>query len=162
MTLREYYVERLRAERPAFLAVLKAIPPDKAAYKPHDRSPSTDQIVWTLTGELKSCVDAATKNQAEWQSRPDIGIEEIIAQYEQWSSDLIDAVASMDEESWNRNAQFLYNGRVVSERPVGQFLWFILFDAIHHRGQLSTYLRPMGGTVPAIYGPSADARPAAS
>jgi uncharacterized damage-inducible protein DinB len=45
---------------------------------------------------------------------------------------------------------------MVSEQPVGQFLWFILFDAIHHRGQLSAYLRPMGGKVPAIYGPSAD------
>ena len=45
MTLREYYVERLRAERPAFLAVLKAIPPEKAPYKPHDRSPSAGQLV---------------------------------------------------------------------------------------------------------------------
>jgi uncharacterized damage-inducible protein DinB len=35
---------------------------------------------------------------------------------------------------------------------------FILFDAIHHRGQLSTYIRPMGGQVPAIYGPSGDSR----
>jgi uncharacterized damage-inducible protein DinB len=31
-----------------------------------------------------------------------------------------------------------------------------LFDAIHHRGQLSVYIRPMGGRVPSIYGPSAD------
>ena len=51
---------------------------------------------------------------------------------------------------------FYYEGKVVSEQPIGQFLWFILFDSIHHRGQLSTYLRPMGGKVPAIYGPSAD------
>jgi uncharacterized damage-inducible protein DinB len=34
--------------------------------------------------------------------------------------------------------------------------WGFLFDIIHHRGQLSTYLRPMGSTVPSIYGPSAD------
>jgi len=39
---------------------------------------------------------------------------------------------------------------------IGQFLWGFLFDCIHHRGQLSTYLRPMGGKVPSIYGPSAD------
>jgi uncharacterized damage-inducible protein DinB len=32
----------------------------------------------------------------------------------------------------------------------------LLLDAIHHRGQLSTLIRPMGGKVPAIYGPSAD------
>jgi uncharacterized damage-inducible protein DinB len=80
--------------------------------------------------------------------------------FEQWSNELTDTVSKMDEASWNRLAQFYYNGKVVSEQPVGQFLWFILFDAIHHRGQLSAYLRPMGGTVPAIYGPSADSRAA--
>jgi hypothetical protein len=52
----------------------------------------------------------------------------------------------------------------LSEQPVGQFLWFVLFDAIHfdaihYRGLLSTYLRPVGGKVPSIYGPSADERP---
>jgi uncharacterized damage-inducible protein DinB len=34
--------------------------------------------------------------------------------------------------------------------------WTFLLDVIHHRGQLSTYLRAMGSTVPQIYGPSAD------
>src|SRR5689334_7291005 len=44
---------------------------------------------------------------------------------------------------------------------VGGLLWIALFDAVHHRGQLSAYIRPMGGKVPSIYGPSADsaARP---
>ena len=78
--------------------------------------------------------------------------------FEWWSNELADIVSQMDETSWNRVAQFYYNGKVVSEQPIGQFLWFILFDAIHHRGQLSAYLRPMGATVPAIYGPSADSR----
>jgi uncharacterized damage-inducible protein DinB len=79
--------------------------------------------------------------------------------FEQRSNELTDRVSNMDEASWNRSAQFYYGGKVVSEQAVGQFLWFILFDAIHHRGQLSAYLRPMGGKVPAIYGPSADERP---
>ena len=39
---------------------------------------------------------------------------------------------------------------------MGDFLWYLFFDAIHHRGQLSTYIRPMGGQVPSIYGPSGD------
>jgi uncharacterized damage-inducible protein DinB len=42
------------------------------------------------------------------------------------------------------------------ERPTVEFLWDFMFDAIHHRGQLSAYLRPMGAKVPSIYGPSAD------
>jgi uncharacterized damage-inducible protein DinB len=45
---------------------------------------------------------------------------------------------------------------VALEQPLGDLLWFFFFDAIHHRGQLSTYIRPMGGKVPSIYGPSAD------
>ena len=39
---------------------------------------------------------------------------------------------------------------------MGEFFWFSLLDAIHHRGQLSVYIRPMGGKVPSIYGPSGD------
>ena len=39
---------------------------------------------------------------------------------------------------------------------LGEMLWGFLFDAIHHRGQLSSYLRPMGAKVPSIYGPSGD------
>jgi DinB family len=46
----------------------------------------------------------------------------------------------------------------LAEHPAGTFLWLSLFDAIHHRGQLTACLRPMGGKVPAIYGPSADAQ----
>ena len=34
--------------------------------------------------------------------------------------------------------------------------WSFLFDIVHHRGQITTYLRPMGSTVPQVYGPSAD------
>ena len=37
-----------------------------------------------------------------------------------------------------------------------QLAWILFLDAVHHRGQLSTHLRPMGSTVPSIYGPSAD------
>jgi uncharacterized damage-inducible protein DinB len=160
MTLREFYLERLRAEAPVFLAVLRSLPAGRLNYKPHDRSPSAEQLVWTLASELRACIDAVTEYKAEWKSQPPPPMDEMLASYEKWSNELADRVSRLDEESWNRTARFYYGGKVVSEQPVGQFLWFILFDAIHHRGQLSAYLRPMGGTVPAIYGPSADSKAA--
>jgi len=46
--------------------------------------------------------------------------------------------------------------KMMMEQPLGEFLWYLFFDALHHRGQLSTYIRPMGGKVPSIYGPSGD------
>ncbi len=44
----------------------------------------------------------------------------------------------------------------MGERPLGEIMWLYHFDLIHHRGQLSTYLRPMGAKVPSIYGKSGD------
>jgi len=160
MTLRDFYLERRRAEFPVFLSVLKALPADRLDYKPHDRSPSAEQLVWTLATELRACVEAAREYKTEWKADPPRPMREMIALFEEWSNDLTDVVSTMEESSWDRVAQFHYGGKVVSEQPVGQFLWFIHFDAIHHRGQLSSYLRPMGSTVPAIYGQSADSRPA--
>lgn len=159
MTLREFYVQRRQAEFPVFLRVLRALPKDQLNYKPHDRSPSAEQLVWTLTNELKACVDVVKENKAEWKPVPPPPMDEMLKMFEQWSNELTDRVSKMDEASWTRMAQFYVNGKVVSEQPVETFLWFIHFDAIHHRGQLSAYLRPMGGKVPAIYGPSADERP---
>lgn len=159
MTLREFYLERQRAERPAFLRVLRALPPDRMHYRPHERSPSAEQLVWTLTSELRACLDVVKEGRAEWKNEPAPPLEEMIALYEQRSNELLERVAAMDEESWNRTVQFYVSGKQVSEQPAERFLWFIFFDAIHHRGQISTYLRPMGGKVPAIYGPSGDERP---
>lgn len=156
MTTREFFLERRRAEHPAFKRVLDAVPESGMSYKPHDRSPDTEQLVWTLAAELKSCIDCATSFRAEWSGEKPPPLAEIRSLYERWSAQLDDVVARMDDAAWNRTAQFYYNGHMVSEQPVGQFLWFILFDSIHHRGQLSTYLRPMGAKVPSIYGPSAD------
>ncbi len=160
MTVREFYLERRKAELPVFLKVLRALPAEQMHYKPHERSPSAEQLTWTLTGELSSCLDVVRENRAEWKTEPAPPLPEMIALFEKSSNELIEAVEAMDDEGWNRTAKFYYEGQMVSEQPVERFLWMIHFDAIHHRGQLTTYLRPMGSKVPAIYGPSADERPA--
>jgi len=50
----------------------------------------------------------------------------------------------------------MFGGQEIMKETGYDNAWGFLLDAIHHRGQLSTYLRPMGSTVPAIYGPSGD------
>jgi uncharacterized damage-inducible protein DinB len=44
----------------------------------------------------------------------------------------------------------------MGEMRVGDALWFFLSDTIHHRGQLTVYLRMAGGRLPSVYGPTAD------
>ena len=58
--------------------------------------------------------------------------------------------------NWDRKVPFMFQGQEVMSETGSGNAWGFLFDIIHHRGQLSTYLRPMGSTVPQIYGPSAD------
>ncbi len=62
----------------------------------------------------------------------------------------------MSEEDWNGKAMMMSGEKVEWETTKGKMVWGLLFDLIHHRGQLSVYLRPMGGKVPSIYGPSGD------
>ena len=156
MTNREFFLQRRQAELPAFLRVLKALPSDRLDYKPHERSPSAEEIAWTLTNELGPCIDVVREHRAERKVQPPPPLDQMLRLFEERSNELIDLVSRLGEESWERYAQFYFQGKLVSEQPTNEFLWMVHFDAIHHRGQLSTYLRPMGAKVPSIYGPSAD------
>ena len=62
----------------------------------------------------------------------------------------------MADARWDGEGRLLFGGHEVMKSSVGSIFWGFLLDAIHHRGQLSAYIRPMGGKVPSIYGPSAD------
>jgi uncharacterized damage-inducible protein DinB len=56
----------------------------------------------------------------------------------------------VDDATWDSKARFLVDGRVAWETSLGDLLFGFLFDAIHHRGQLSSYLRPMGADDPGM------------
>ena len=64
---------------------------------------------------------------------------------------------NMADADWSHQAWLVQGTKeFLLKDTVGGLLWIALFDVVHHRGQLSTYIRPMGGKVPSIYGPSAD------
>jgi len=157
MTLREFLQSRRKAEYPVFVRVLKALPMDRFDYRPHEKSQSAAEIVWTLARETRACCELVDNGLVNWLPEPTpADPEALLAAFQEQYAALDQRVQGMDEASWRKNARLLIDGRLYREAPVGEFLWYIFFDAIHHRGQLSTYIRPMGGQVPAIYGPSGD------
>jgi uncharacterized damage-inducible protein DinB len=160
MTLREFFLERFKAERPTFLRVINAVPMDRRDYTPNERSATAEGLIWKLTSELQTCLDAVVDHKGDWGMTAGPSMEEMIERYRRISDELETRVTKMTEDEWMQTAKFYFNGQFVYDQPVGQALWFVLFDAIHHRGQLTTYLRPMGSKVPSIYGPSADEVPA--
>jgi uncharacterized damage-inducible protein DinB len=66
------------------------------------------------------------------------------------------AVLTLDDATWTSEAKYFIHGKYFRSATIEATLWEFLFDLIHHRGQLSTYIRPMGGRVPSTYGPSGD------
>lgn len=155
-SFREYYKECFKSEKPIFVRVMKAVPPDKAGYRPHPRSTSAGDLVWLLATELQNACDLVDRGQASYVARSTPSVPESIEVYERNAAELERRVANLDDARWDSQAQFLVDGKVVWETSLGDMLFGFLFDAVHHRGQLSSYLRPMGANVPSIYGPSAD------
>lgn len=67
----------------------------------------------------------------------------------------VDAFVAADDSRLDGTVQFFVGPKTLGDYPILEFLYFLLFDHVHHRGQLSVYLRIVG-EVPAIYGPSGD------
>jgi uncharacterized damage-inducible protein DinB len=157
MTNLEFCVARRKAERPAFIRVLRAIPPGHADYRPDPKARTAAELAWVLAIEEAALVNLITSGAVEWKVPPTPGaIDEIVSAFERSSADVNEALERLDEAAWGKNVRFVMENGGVWEDSLSQMVWGFLFDAIHHRGQLSTYLRPMGGKVPSIYGPSAD------
>ena len=157
MNTREYYKECFKAEKPKFVRVIRAVPGDRAAYRPHPRSTSAGGLVWLLASELHDACTLVDRREVNYVQTPEPAtLAESASAYERNAAELEGRVAALDDAAWAEKARFLMDGNVAWESTLGDMLWGFLFDAIHHRGQLSSYLRPMGAKVPSIYGPSGD------
>jgi uncharacterized damage-inducible protein DinB len=157
MTLLEFCIERRKAELPAFVRVLKAVPNDKRDYRPDPKGRTAAELAWMLAQSEAALVTLLDTGTIEWTpTPPPARVEEIVASFERDAANVNERLGRMDEAGWRKKGQFLMGGSVVWEDAVGPMVWGFLFDSIHHRGQLTTYLRPMGGRVPSVYGPSAD------
>jgi uncharacterized damage-inducible protein DinB len=78
-------------------------------------------------------------------------MKDVAKAYDTQSADIAKRWTALTDARWSGNLEFFG-----SERPASPMAWSFLFDIVHHRGQITTYLRPMGSTVPQIYGPSGD------
>jgi uncharacterized damage-inducible protein DinB len=152
----EFYKKRFEIENNLTRNILKAIPPDELDYRPHERSPSTGQIAWTIVRGLYVRVDMASQCASDVIRDPHPDMAEIFERFADTSRRHTAQLESLLAEQWARVGQLRVGDRVALELPAGDIVWLFHFDEIHHRGQLSAYLRPMGAKVPSIYGASGD------
>ena len=126
--------------------------PEGSDYRPDPKSRTARDIAWQIVNEEKMIIDALEKGSAEWApAPPPATMKELCDTYNRQSTDIVRRLQALPAARWDGTLEFF--GR---QRPASPMAWSFLFDIVHHRGQITTYLRPMGSTVPQIYGPSAD------
>jgi uncharacterized damage-inducible protein DinB len=126
--------------------------PEGSDYRPDPNSRTAKDIAWQIVCEEKMIIEALENGKAEWAPPPmPATMQEVIDAYDRQSAQTIERWNALPPEKWDGKLEFFG-----SERPASPMAWSFLFDIVHHRGQISTYLRPMGSKVPQIYGPSGD------
>ena len=126
--------------------------PEGSDYKPDAKSRTAKEIAWQIVCEEKMIIEALETGKAEWAPPPmPPTMKAVLDAYEQQSAGLEKRWKALPADKWGGTLEFFG-----SQRPASPMAWSFLFDIVHHRGQITTYLRPMGSTVPQIYGPSGD------
>jgi uncharacterized damage-inducible protein DinB len=126
--------------------------PEGSDYRPDPKSRTAQEIAWQIVCEETMIIEALETGSAKWDPpQMPATMREIVQAYEDQGATLTNRWHALPPERWNGMLEFFG-----SQRPAAPMAWSFLFDIVHHRGQITTYLRPMGSTVPQIYGPSAD------
>jgi uncharacterized damage-inducible protein DinB len=144
-------------EATATRKVISRIPQEKSDYKPDPKSRNAREIAWLIVREEIVLGDGLEKGVLNWEeiSTP-ATVKEILETYDKHHDEVTRKLQRTEPAKWEKRMPFMWQGQEVMNETGYDNAWGFLLDQIHHRGQLSTYLRPMGSKVPAIYGPSAD------
>lgn len=142
-------------EQQTTLGLIESVPADKADYQPDPNSRSAFDLCWHIASAenlfLKSVAAGAFDFTATDKAKT---LPEVVAFYKETFAKNVAALKALTGEQLAKIVDF----RGMMQLPAVSFLTFNMNHIIHHRGQLSVYLRPMGAKVPAIYGESYDSK----
>ena len=149
--LLDFVLPQLKQESTTTRKVLAAVPETGSDYKPSEKCMSGLALATHLAAAEAFFLNGVLNGSFEWK-QPDLKTPaDVVKFYDESVPALIDKVAGLSPEQLAKEIQF-----AIFNFPAVMYLNMSMKHSIHHRGQLSAYLRPMGGKVPSIYGPSAD------
>jgi uncharacterized damage-inducible protein DinB len=154
--LQGVYLPGLKNEHRITKAVIEAIPLDKGDYRPDDISKSALDLAWHIVVTEMRFMDAITAGEFDFSPRPRPesikNSQDLSTWYVENFEPRFEALTKLSNDQLIKVVDF----RGMFQLPAVMYLGFILHHSVHHRGQLSMYLRPMGAKVPAMYGESYD------
>lgn len=155
----EEYLRELESEERATRECLQQVPMDKPDYKPHEKSMELGYLA-ILTGDIprwiqyiieKNVVDFGTYPQRHPQNT-----DELVAMFDENMTAAKKALKSLTEADLSKEFQLKRGEQLLMASPVGVSISEAINHMVHHRGQLTVYLKLNNKKIPSIYGPSAD------
>jgi len=154
--LNQVFLPLLEKEQSTTRCVIEAIPDNGGDYRPDGASKTSVELAWHIVAAEKRFLEGIVNGEFNFApiTRPEhvrTGAD-IARWYGEMTQAVLPRLHQMTPEQLTKSIDF----RGIFQAPAVMFLQTSLNHSIHHRGQLSTYLRPAGGKVPAIYGESYD------
>lgn len=156
------FLAELDNEAKVTRTVLERVPADKFDWKPHEKSMAFGQLAvhvaemfgWTKETLTSDVLDFGTMDYKQFEPS---STEELLAYFDELIATSKAVLAETSDETFLTNWTLRNGEQVYFTMPkVAVMRSFVMNHIIHHRGQLSVYLRLNDIPVPAIYGPSAD------
>ena len=155
--LKKLMLPALQMEHGLTKNVIAAIPLDKGDYRPNPVVKTALELAWHIATAENRFLDAVAtgKFNFDGSARPESvrNSADIVSWYTESFAKNMQRLQQLSPEQLTKPIDF----RGIFQFPAVMYLQIGLNHSIHHRGQLSTYLRPMGAKVPSIYGESYDA-----
>lgn len=165
MAIRDAILPEFDHEMETTRKTLERVPEDKPDWKPHDTSMPMARLAGhiaelvgfgTLTFQGDS-FDFAPGGQSQRQPTVMTSRKQLLELFDKNVADSRAAIAKASDEELQKPWSLMNNGKAIFAMPrIGVLRTMVLNHIIHHRGQLSVYLRMNKVPVPSIYGPSAD------
>ena len=144
-------------EAAATRKVISRIPQERSDYRPDPKSRSARELAWLMVFEEKLLIEGLESGVIDWREETlPATMKDVLKIYDDQHDEIMKRMEQLDENKWKDEVKFAVAGQELRRAEGYEYGWEFLFDQVHHRGQLSTYLRPMGAKVPSIYGPSGD------
>src|SRR6476469_487153 len=159
---KQQFLDAVDREHATTMRILRAFPKDKADAKLHPNVKTAKELAWTFALEnalgKKLWDDGYAKGVQPGSTppKPPESWDDLVAAVDKSTKEFRDVVSSTSDAKLSENVHFMVGPKKLGEDSRLHWAWFLLHDQIHHRGQLSTYVRMAGGKLPSIYGPTAD------
>ena len=158
LTVLHYTLPRVKMEHDTTKRVIAAIPNDKVDFRPDEIVKSAIDLAWHIVTAENRFLEAAINGGFDLTPLPRPDSIRTADDVNRFYTERFDKnVAGLQQLSGDQLTRIV-DFRGIFQLPAVLYVQTGISHSVHHRGQLSMYLRPMGAKVPSIYGESYDAR----